>query len=176
MAQKTEFLFVDPFVPDLKTLLENLRPESQAVVLDERRPAAKQMAEVLEGVGGLDAIHIVAHGAPGRLCFTAGEWSAETLGRDARAFSTIGRVLAQDGDLRLWSCDTGRGAAGEAFVEALEDATGVYVGAASALVGAAALGGQWELAVGQVAPLTTIDSTTSPGDACSIARRIALPR
>ena len=36
----------------------------------------------------------------------------------------IGRALADDGDLRLWSCETGRGERGRAFVEGLSDALG----------------------------------------------------
>src|SRR4051794_20841297 len=106
MAQKTEFLFVDRFVPDLKTLLENLRPEVEAVVLDERRPAAQQMAEALAGAAGLEAIHIVAHGAPGRVCFANGEWSAESIGRHSIELAAIGCALGEQGDVRLWSCDT----------------------------------------------------------------------
>lgn len=52
MAHKSELLFVDPLVPDLNTLLENLRPEVRAIVLDGARPAARQMAEALVGIEG----------------------------------------------------------------------------------------------------------------------------
>src|SRR5439155_2185466 len=114
---------------------------------DAARPAAQQMAEALAGRRDLAAVHIIAHGAPGRVGFAAGEWSLETLARDAGDLAAIGRALAEDGDLRLWSCETGRGAAGEGFVEALSEAAGADVSAATALVGAAALGGRWDLDV-----------------------------
>ena len=155
MTFEPEVLFIDPAVADIPAILAGLRAGVQPVLLDAARPAAAQMAAALAGRQGLAAVHIIAHGAPGRVAFAAGEWSRETLARDAGDLAAIGRALAEDGDLRLWSCETGRGAAGEAFVEGLEDATGVYVGAAHALVGAASLGGQWELAGGQTAPLTT---------------------
>ena len=77
MAHKSEFLFVDPFVPDLKTLLEHLRPEVQAVVLDHRQPAAKQMAETLKGIDrtGRDPYRC-AWRAGTSVLQQAGEWSA----------------------------------------------------------------------------------------------------
>src|SRR5437763_1573628 len=79
MISASEILFVDPSVSDIETILGNLRPGVHAVVLDERRPAARQIAAALECREGLDAVHLIAHGAPGRVVFAASEWSAETL-------------------------------------------------------------------------------------------------
>jgi len=107
-------------VPDIGTVLTGLRPGVEAVLLDPARPAAAQMAQALAGRSGLAAVHVMAHGAPGRVAFTAGEWSAQTLARDARDLAAIGRALAEDGDLRLWSCETGRGTAGGAGACAME--------------------------------------------------------
>ena len=143
----SEILFIDPSVSDLRTVLGNLRPEVHAIVLDERWPAARQMAAALNGREGLDAVHVIAHGAPGRVRFASGEWSSETLVDEADDLAAIGRALGADGELRLWSCDTGTGAAGTAFVAGLTEATGADVAAATTRVGSAALGGAWELSV-----------------------------
>ena len=145
MARACEILFVDPFVPDLATLLAHVRPQVDAVILDPRRPAAQQIAAALGGRDGLDAIHIVAHGVPGQVCFGAGTWSLATLQADAGALAAIGRALAPAGELRLWSCRTAEGEAGAAFLGALAEAVGAEVCASSARIGAAALGGCWEL-------------------------------
>jgi hypothetical protein len=146
MAHASEFLFVDPAVSDLDTILCSLRPDVEAIVLDAAIPAARQIATALAGREGLGAVHVIAHGAPGRVSFAAGDWSSETLLRDADDLSAIGRALGEDGELRLWSCDTAAGLAGAALVGALARTTGAYVAAADARVGAKALGGAWELA------------------------------
>jgi collagen type VII alpha len=147
MTFEPEILFIDPAVSDVRAILAGLRPGVQPVLLDAARPAAVQMVAALAGRRNLAAVHVIAHGAPGRVGFAAGEWSLETLARDAGDVAAIGRALAEDGDLRLWSCETGRGTAGQAFVEALSEAAGADVSAATSLVGAAALGGRWDLAV-----------------------------
>src|SRR5262249_55094123 len=134
-----------PAVSDLETILGSLRPEVRAVVLDAWWPAVRQIATALEGHRGLDAIHIMAHGASGRVNFAAGDWSVETLKEAAHDCAAIGRALAANGELRLWSCETGLGDAGRAFIEALSEAVGADVCASTSLIGAQALGGVWEL-------------------------------
>jgi len=130
-----EILFVDPGTPDLGTVFRSLRPGVEAVLLDGTEPAARQIARALAGRRDLAAVHIMAHGAPGRVSFTAGDWAADTLEAEADDFAAIGRALAADGDLRLWSCQAGAGRAGADFVERLAEATGADVAAATGLVG-----------------------------------------
>jgi hypothetical protein len=158
-----EILFLDPGVSDIETLLGHLRPEVEAILLDPVRPAARQMAAALAGDRGLAAIHIIAHGSPGRVDFTAGNWSADTLADDAEDLAAIGRVLAASGDLRLWSCRTAAGPAGAAFIADLAQASGVDTAATTGLVGAAALGGRWELAYAVRPPLTGSGMTSYAG-------------
>ena len=117
---------------------------------------------------GLRSVHIMAHGAPGRVSFAAGDWSSETLEDSAGDFAAIGRALDADGDLNLWSCLAGAGAEGADFIADLARATGADIAAADRLVGAAALGGGWELearshrAVARP-PLTGAGRMTYPG-------------
>src|SRR5208283_416783 len=94
----SELLFLDPGVPDTATILGNLRPGVEAIVLDHAPSPARQMAAALGRRRDLDAIHVVAHGAPGRVRFAAGEWSRRTLEDDAEDFAAIGRALGADGD------------------------------------------------------------------------------
>ena len=142
---KSEILFVDPAVSDIATILGGLRPEVQAIVLDSSRPAARQISAALRGRRGLDAVHVIAHGAPGGVRFAAGEWSAETVAGDADDLASIGCALVDGAELKLWSCHTGAGNEGADFIALLERATGADVAAASGRVGAAAKGGGWRL-------------------------------
>src|SRR5262249_52142304 len=93
----------------------------------------------------LNAVHIIAHGAPGRICFAAGEWSAATLASEAKYLAAVGRALAVGGQLRLWSCASAAGSLGSIFVEAIARATGADVAASTGRVGTSDRGGSWEL-------------------------------
>ena len=117
--------------------------------------ATAQIATALKGRDDLHAIHIIAHGSAGEVRFGAGVLSRETLHDHAADLAEIGRALGRDGQLSLWSCETGQGKRGAAFVDALERATGADVAATVGLVGSAERGGRWELDSGFAqAPLT----------------------
>ena len=145
MTSPTEILFVDPELDDLTTVLRGLRPGVEAVVLETGSPPARQMAEALAGREGLAAVHVMAHGAPGHVIFSGGVWSAGSLEWDAGDLAAIGGALSDSGELRLWSCNTAAGATGAAFIEQLAERAGADVAAAEGRVGAAGLGGSWDL-------------------------------
>ena len=63
----------------LPVIPAKLVPGNHPAFLDPVRPAARQIAAGLAGERGLAAIHIVANGTPGRVDFSAGQWSAETM-------------------------------------------------------------------------------------------------
>src|SRR6478609_9584951 len=77
------------------------------------------------------------HGSAGEVRFGAGVLSRETLHDHAADLAEIGRALGRDGQLSLWSCETGQGKRGAAFVDALARATGADVAATVGLVGSA---------------------------------------
>ena len=139
-----EILFVDRGVADFD-ILSSLQPGTEDPSR-ARRPAARQIAAALARRPGLETLHVIAHGAPGRVSFASGDWSLEALAEETQDFTAIGEALGPDGRLLLWSCRTGAGAAGAAFLEGLTQTTGAHTAAAVGLVGAAALGGAWILA------------------------------
>ena len=108
MTDISEILFIDPTVADIGTILGNLRPGVEAVLLDSNRPAARQIASALADRSGLDAVHVIAHGAPGQVVFAAGEWSVRTVESEADDLAAIGRSLAAEGKLQVWSCQSAR--------------------------------------------------------------------
>ena len=139
-----EILFLDPGVSDIETLLGHLRPEIEAILLDPVRPAAREIATAVAGRHDLDSVHVIAHGAPGRVSFAAGDWSAATLEEEAKDLAAIGQALGAGRNVNLWSCRTAAGPAGAAFIAGLARASGADIAAATGRVGAAALGGGWE--------------------------------
>jgi Domain of unknown function (DUF4347) len=159
---KREVAFIDRYVDDLPTLLAGLRPGVEPVLLSDLEPAPRQMARAVAGRQNLIAIHVLAHGAPGEVHFGTSAMSLESLEQDAPDFGTIGKALGANGKFLLWSCDTGQGARGCAFVSGLARLTGADVRAATGRIGSPILGARWDLDMtyGQskeaaVAPLST---------------------
>src|SRR5262249_52404467 len=147
-----QVVFFESAVAGYPGLQQGLAPGADAGGLDAQGDGLAQMAAFLKGRHGLSAIHVVSHGAPGVLELGAAALDESALKADAAAVGALGAALAPGGDLLLWGCDVGAGPQGEAFLRDLASATGASVAAAAQPVGAAALGGSWELGaqVGQV--------------------------
>ena len=63
-ATAKEIAFIDPAVSDVHG---RLAPGPRSNPLNRAEPAPRQMANALAGRQGLDAIHMIAHGASGAL-------------------------------------------------------------------------------------------------------------
>jgi len=160
---KKEVAFIDANVADLDQLIAGLRSEVQPVVLAADRSATDQMAQALEGVSDLAAVHVIAHGSEAEIRFAGGALSLENIDQHADALSVLGLALADDGVVQLYSCNIADGQRGRHFVSELADTIGAHVFGTAGKVGAEALGGNWRfLAAGDgkiAAPLPFQAST-----------------
>ena len=141
----TTIVFIDGSLSDLQTILTGLDPSVTAIVLDPAQDGIQQMADALAGMSGLDAIHIISHGASGQINLGTAQFSQDTLAQYQTQLATIGHALSTTGDLLLYGCNVAQGDAGQAFITALANATGADVAASTDLTGADFLGGNWVL-------------------------------
>jgi Ca2+-binding RTX toxin-like protein len=139
------FVFFDPRVQGIELLLDGLAPGVQVVVLDATRDGVAQIALALQGVTGLDAIHIVSHGAPGLLLLGDTMLDESRLEQYAGELGAIGAALADSGDILLYGCEVADGTIGQGFIDRLAQYSGADVAASLDGTGAAALGGNWTL-------------------------------
>jgi hypothetical protein len=160
-AAHREIVFIDPAISDLDAFLSGVRPGiDYIIILGRYADATAQIAEALRGLGDFDAVHVVAHGTPGEVSFGSGALTLATIADHASDLATIGDALKHRGALLLWTCKTGAGEEGRAFVEALANATGAKVAAAPGLIGASAKGGAWNLSTqaGSVIPFPPLSA------------------
>src|SRR5690349_4403076 len=157
----SEVAFVDSAIPDLDGFLSTILPEVNAIVIDRSTPGLGQIALALKHCSGLDAVHIVAHGRSGEVYLGSDVISLDTINKYGSELKLIGQSV--EGQLLLWSCEAASGNPGAAFVTALARATGVSVLAATGLVGAKELGGQWLLDVGSTGPAAAPAPLTPEG-------------
>lgn len=144
-SQRQEVVFVDSQVANLGELLAGLSGNAEVVILDASKDGLQQMADYLQGRSGLDAIHLLSHGADGTVQMGNVWLSSGNLAEHSTALQSIGAALKADGDLLLYGCDVGQGGKGQSFLDQLAAITGADVAASADDTGAAALGGNWSL-------------------------------
>jgi len=139
-----EAVFVDAACADLMQILAGRNDGREIIPLDSSMPLA-EMAAWAVGRSGYAAIHIVSHGAPGRLFLGPMVLDADAARLHASELATLGAALDAHGSVLLYGCDVAHGA-GADFADLLAGLLGASVAASTTPTGAAALGGDWELA------------------------------
>ncbi|EGW22294.1 DUF4347 domain-containing protein, partial [Methylobacter tundripaludum] len=141
--QRIEVVFIESNVSDYQTLINGVSPNAEVHVLDASQDGLTQMAEILNGRSGIDAIHIVSHGYDASVGLGSLQLTAQNLQDHTADLATIGNALTQNGDILLYGCDVAAGSSGAALVAALSKSTGADVAASTDATGSAALGGDW---------------------------------
>ncbi|MEN8445565.1 MAG: FG-GAP-like repeat-containing protein, partial [Cyanobacteria bacterium J06555_13] len=119
---------------------------AEVVVLRDDVDAIAQITQVLQTTHRrYQSLHIVTHGAPGRLQFSAGELSLETLSDYAADVVQWRHYLATDASLLLYGCQLASGTAGSSLLSKLHLLSSLPIAAAIQKVGCSALGGDWQL-------------------------------
>jgi Domain of unknown function (DUF4347)/Cadherin-like/Cadherin domain len=150
-ASVREIIFIDSRVPDAQQLADALMQQRgdgrafETVLLNADEDGIAQIGRALAGLHDLGAIHIVSHGAAGMVQLGATLLDAQQLGLHAAEVARWGAALGAQGDLLLYGCDVGQGAAGQAFITRLADLSGADVAASTDATGHESLGGDWQL-------------------------------
>ncbi|GEM_PF-1609977 len=156
---RTEIIFIEGNVPDLDALILGFGAGKEVIVLDSTQDGLQQIVGALEGRTGVDALHILSHGAAGSLNLGALTLNATNLNAHEDALQAIGSAMSADGDILLYGCEIGAGQ-GRDFIGELAIATGADIAASDDLTGAVARDADWELEVraGQVETELVVDS------------------
>jgi large repetitive protein len=140
------FIFIDTNVTGYEQLAAEWEGRGTIVLIDGSRDGIDQIRSALVGVDGIDAIHIVSHGGEGYFSLgTTRIDQTSVLGELASSLASIGARLNADGDILIYGCDVGMGAAGQNLIDSLAITTGADIAASIDDTGYIMRGGDWTL-------------------------------
>ena len=143
---RREIVFISTDIEDYEYLVSNLDPSYEVFLIDSESDGIGQIAAALEGVSGVDAIHLLTHGSEGRLFLAGTEVNAETIeGIHRDGLEAIRASLSEDADFLLYGCDFTAGEDGLVAAELLSTILGADIAASTDGTGHADLGGDWDL-------------------------------
>lgn len=160
----SQVVFIDSGLSGIQALLDGIPANAEIFYLKPTEDGLKQMADILKGRSGLDAIHVIGHGASGQLNLGAAHLDTGNSASYAAELAAIGASLGSNGDLLLYGCNIAQGSDGQAFIGQLTQLTGADVAASDDLTGASGLGGDWLLEASTGVIETTAISATDSFD------------
>ena len=140
----SEIAFVDGNLPDLSNLLRHLRPEVKVYFVGGS-DSIQNITNILSIHHKLQAIHLFAHGSPGRIHLGESVIDLQTLIDNRQQLASWQDAIGDSGEILIYSCHLAQGAQGKAFVGCLAEAVGKPVAASTTATGYAELGGDWLL-------------------------------
>jgi large repetitive protein len=141
-----EIIFIDTVVSDIQQYITD-HSNADVVLIDSTKDGLSQIAAVLAGRTGIEAIHIVSHGTSGEITLGNGVLNLNNLntGTHAADLAVIQSALTADGDILIYGCDVAAGAKGQAFINALASATLADIAASTNTTGHVDGKGDWVL-------------------------------
>ncbi len=132
---RRQLTLIDQSVADHQALIEGLPEDMPYVLIESGRDGIAQLGAALAGRQDLSAIHVISHGAPGKLLLGNTWLDVGALQAQAPSLRLIGESLAPAGDLLLYGCKVAEGESGMAFLRQLAEITGAEVAASTDLTG-----------------------------------------
>ncbi len=151
-AGQHEIVFVDARVSNDDALLVALQDRIENGTVELIRLQANEdglatISATLAERDGIQAVHIITHGASAQTQLGSLQMDAALLEASAAELAGWSLALTADADLFIYGCDVAQGEEGAAFVARLAQITGADVTASNDLTGATALGGDWQFEV-----------------------------
>ena len=135
-----ELVVINGTIPDREAVLAELKPNQEALILEDGSGLAELNEYLNAHEGKYDAIHLITHGNEGYLSINGELIDAENL--DAAEWADVGEHLTDDGDILLYGCNTAATEKGRLLVDRLAEASGADVAASTNTTG---ISGDWKL-------------------------------
>ena len=139
----TTLMVIDTRIAAAEVLTRDVSDGVRVLFVDGATDAWAAIASHCEQFGPIRTLALFAHGAPGQIELGAEPLTAHSLSARSADFAQLRASFAPEGQVLLYACRVG--AEDRALIDSLADHLGCDVAASSRLVGAAELGGSWDL-------------------------------
>ncbi|MDO9105487.1 MAG: DUF4347 domain-containing protein [Methylovulum sp.] len=147
--QRTEIVFIESNVGSIDVLRVGIGAGKEVYVLDATQDGLQQIAQILAGRTGIDALHLITHGSEASVNLGSLLLDKPSLATHQGELQAIRQSLGPNADILLYGCNVGAGATGQAFIHDLGLVTGADIAASNNSTGSTMLGGDWNLEVAQ---------------------------
>ncbi|MFZ3203759.1 MAG: DUF4347 domain-containing protein, partial [Pseudomonas sp.] len=159
-TSRQEVVFVDSRLENHQQLVQAAQASGQETVsIAAGEDGLQQIADYLEGRGGVDAIHILGHGQDGVIRLGSSVLDGGSLAQHELNLQRIGSALDSDGDILFYGCEVAGGQTGRVLIEQIAALTQADIAASTDDTGSAAMGGDWvlEYRVGSIEADASLD-------------------
>src|SRR6476661_8239404 len=143
--QLREIVILDPTVPDSNHIAQGIKPDTATYILENKPDAIEQITTLLAQHQGIEALHIITHGSPGKIYLGTTELNSSNLENYSQQLQQWRNLLTANASIILYGCNVAAGKSGHQFLTQLHQLTGANIAANSQPTGNSELGGTWDI-------------------------------
>jgi hypothetical protein len=125
-VQPSTIAFVDLAIPDVEQILNGLDADV-IYTLQPEQDGISQITEALSEYDNISGVHIISHGAPGRLQLGSSIVDLQTLNQRSQDLQKWASALNSEADILLYGCNVAVGTIGHDFLHAFDQWTSADV-------------------------------------------------
>ena len=158
--QPREIVILDPTVPDSNHIASGVKPGTATYILESQPDALEQITTLLAQHQGIEALHIITHGSPGKIYLGTTELNSSNIENYSQQLQQWRNSLTTNASIILYGCNSAAGKSGHQFLTQLHQLTGANIAANSQTTGNSKLGGTWDIP--QLIPPSPQSAETCP--------------
>jgi hypothetical protein len=101
----SSLVFIDSNVEDYQSLISDVSPNAEVIILDETLDGIEQITQRLTIEQNIEAIHIVSHGSPGAVQLGASRLNSSNIENFAPGLKQWRKALIPSADILLYGCN-----------------------------------------------------------------------
>src|SRR6476469_7944216 len=162
--QLSSIVILDPPVPESNYIAQGLKPDTEIYILENQPDAVEQIATFLAQHTGIESLHIITHGSPGKIYLGTTELNSSNIENYSQQLQQWRNALSANASIILYGCNVAAGKSGHQFLTQLHQLTGANIAANSQPTGNCDRGGTWDIPQlippsGEVSKLAIVETT-----------------
>ncbi|MGB7712128.1 MAG: DUF4347 domain-containing protein, partial [Microcoleus sp.] len=138
-------VILDPTVPDSNHIAQGIKPGTATYILESQPNAIEQITTLLAQHTGIEALHIISHGSPGKLYLGTTELNSSNIENYSQQLRQWRNAFTPHASIILYGCNVAAGDSGSQFLTQLYQLTGANIAANPNTTGNAEKGGNWDI-------------------------------
>src|SRR4028118_1906901 len=143
--QPRSIVILDPTVPDSNHIASGVKRDTATYILESQPDAIEQITTLLAQHQGIEALHIITHGSPGKIYLGTTELNSSNIENYSQQLQQWRNSLTTNARIILYGCNSAAGKSGHQFLTQLHQLTGANIAANSQTTGNSKRGGTWDI-------------------------------
>src|SRR6476469_2582088 len=161
--QLSSIVILDPPVPESNYIAQGLKPDTEIYILENQPDAVEQIATFLAQHTGIESLHIITHGSPGKIYLGTTELNSSNIENYSQQLQQWRNALSANASIILYGCNVAAGESGHQFLTQLHQLTGADIAANLVSIGDINGDRKPDLATANVNSASLLLNTTATG-------------